>query len=282
MGYKFEIPEAVQRELDERDAKKEQSLKETTETGVIQFPMPWEKEQRGVPSAIMRSALFGVVKRGKRAYLDGVDLVSWGNTSVKYTGARLMQSDQDVWMACVEACKRQGKTDIIISQRELMKLAERKGSNTQRLWSDLVRLRAATVEVIAEKRRYVGGLIDSAEKDEETGHIALSINPKMLALFGANVTHIDVEQRAALGLDLSKWLQGYVCSHDATWRKPHFISLERIQGLCGSKTTIREFRRAIKKAMDELQQTNVVAGWKLENDVLTLWRALKMKKRGAP
>jgi len=272
MGYKFEIPEAVQRELDERDAKKEQSLKETTESGVIQFPLPWEKEQRGAPSAIMRSALFGVVKRGRRAYIKEQGLVSWGSTTIKYTGERLMQSDQDVWMACVEACKRQMKTNITISQRELMKLAKRKGSNTQRLWSDLVRLRAATVEVIAEKGRYVGGLIDSAEKDEETGHIALSINPKMLALFGGNVTHIDVEQRAALGLDLSKWLQGYICSHASTWRKPHFIGLEKLQKLCGSETTLREFRRAIKKAMGELQQADVAAGWKIEGDILTLWR----------
>jgi len=268
MGFKFEIPEAVQRELDERDARK----KEEEKLGIIRIPLPWEKEQRGAPSAIMRSALFGVVKRGKRAYLENKELMSWGSTSIKYTGARLMQSDQDVWLACVEACKRQMRTNVIISQRELMKLAKRKGSNTQRLWSDLVRLRAATVEVIAEKGRYVGGLIDSAEKDEETGHIALSINPKMLALFGGNVTHIDAEQRAALGLDLSKWLQGYICSHASTWRKPHFIGLEKLQGLCGSTATTRKFRQQIKKAMDELQQADVVAGWNIENDILTLWR----------
>jgi len=266
MGYKFEIPETVQRELDERDAKKEQSLKETTETGVIQFQMPWEKNQRGAPSAIMRSALFGIVKRGRRAYIKEQELVSWGNTNIKYTGENLMQSDQDVWMACVEACKCQGKTDVIISQSELLRLAGK--SNTKKwLLSTLIRLVANAITVKDGRYTYIGSLIHNAIKDEETGYIALSINPNMLALFGANVTHIDVEQRAKLGLDLSKWLQGYICSHESTWRKPHFIGLEKLKGLCGSEAIIREFRRAIKKSMDELNQTNVVAGWKLENDI---------------
>jgi len=276
MGYKFEIPEAAQRELDERDAQKEQSLKETTETGVIQFPMPWEKEQRGAPSAIIRSALFGVVKRGKRAYFENEDLGCWVNTTIKYTGARLMQSDQDVWLACVEACKQQGKTDIIIPQRELIKLAGRKGADTKRIWLDLIRLRAATVEVSTEKNKYVGGLIDYAEKNEITGHIELSINPKMLVLFGGNVTHIDLKQRAVLNMDLSKWLQGYVCSHDATWRKPHFVGLKKLKGLCGSEVKeMYKFRQQLKKSMDELKESDVVTGWKLECDVLTLWRPLK-------
>jgi len=273
MGYKFEIPEAVQRELDERDAQKKQSLKETTETGVIQFPLPWEKEQRGAPSAIMRSALFGVVKRGKRAYLENKELMSWGSTSIKYTGARLMQSDQDVWLACVEACKRQGKSNVLIGQRELMRLACRKNGNSKRMWSDLERLMGAVVRVQDGRFTYSGTLIHEAEKDEETGHIALSINPKMLALFGGNVTHIDVEQRAALGLDLSKWLQGYICSHDATWRKPHFIGLEKLQKLCGSEVKeMYKFRQQLKKSMNELKESDVVAGWKIEGDILTLWR----------
>jgi len=268
MGFKFEIPEVVQRELDERDARK----KEEEKLGIIRIPLPWEKEQRGAPSAIMRSALFGVVKRGKRAYLENKELMSWGSTSIKYTGARLMQSDQDVWLACVEACKRQGKSNVLIGQRELMRLACRKNGNSKRMWSDLERLMGAVVRVQDGRFTYSGTLIHEAEKDEKTGHIALSINPKMLALFGGNVTHIDAEQRAALGLDLSKWLQGYICSHASTWRKPHFIGLEKLQKLCGSETTLREFRRAIKKAMGELQQADVVAGWNIENDILTLWR----------
>jgi len=63
---KFEIPAAVQAELDARDAAEEKKQKEQLESGVIQLKFPWGNEKRGVPSSILRSALFGVVRRGRR------------------------------------------------------------------------------------------------------------------------------------------------------------------------------------------------------------------------
>jgi len=275
-----EIPAGVLAILDARDAQKEHSLKETAKSGVIQFPMPWDEDKRGVPSAILRSALFGVVKRGRRAYIKAEKLISWGNTTLKYTGEKLMQSDQDVWMSCVEACKREGKTDIVIPLRELIRLSGRKGGDTKRLWNDLTRLVANAVEIKDGRYTYMGSLIHDAVKNEDTGHIALSINPRMLSLFGGNVTHIDNEKRMALKLDLSKWLQGYICSHQSTFSRPHFIGLDKLYNLCGSEvSTIRNFRVAIRKAMTELQGTGVIAGWKLEADVLKFWRPLKEKKK---
>ncbi|MDQ6974761.1 MAG: plasmid replication initiator TrfA, partial [Mariprofundaceae bacterium] len=239
---------------------------------IIRFPN-CPPEHQAAPSSLLRSALFGIVKRGKRAYLENVDIASWENVKITYTGARLMQSDQDVWLACVEACARQKSTNIVISQRSFMQIAGRKGGDTKRIWSDLVRLRAATIVIEDEYRGYAGGLINDVEKNDKTGHLEITINPKMIGLFGGNVTHIDTTMRHALKMDLAKWLQGYVCSHKATWRKPHFIGLEKLQALSGSEiAVIRKFRQQLKKAMDELQASDVVAGWKLENDILTIWR----------
>ena len=242
---KFEIPASVQAELDARDAAKEKEAEKAAESGVFQLKFPWANEKRGVPNAFLRSALFGVVRRGRREVLDGVEIATWGGTSIKFTGKKLQQSDQDVWMACVEACKRAGKTEVEIGQRELMRLIGRKNGNSKQLWSDLKRLIFAGIEVESERYSYAGTLIHSAIKDEQTKKIVLSINPQMAALFGTGVTHIEVEQRHALVSDLSKWMQGYLLSHASSWRKPHVIGLDKLQTLCGALSDIRNFRRLL-------------------------------------
>jgi len=269
---KFEIPDAVQAELDARDAVTEKEQNEQMKLGIFHLKFPWGNEKRGVPSSILRSALFGVVRRGRRKYLKDVEIASWSNTSIRFTGEQLQQSDQDMWMACVEACKRAGKTDILIGQRELIRLAGRKSKNTSRLFADLDRLVFSGIKVEDSCYTYTGTLIHDAIRDKRTGKIALSINPKMMGLFGVGATHIEVEQRHALALDLSKWLQGYVLSHKSTWRKPHLVGLDKLQELCGSQTNIRNFRRSMKKSMDELKEQHIIVGWKLENDILKFWR----------
>jgi len=276
-SFQFEIPESVQRELAERDAQKEQGMKETVETDVFEVPKPWGNDKRGVPSSILRSALFGVVKRGKRSYLENYSIASWLNTTVKYTGARLMQSDQDVWMACVEACKREGKTEIIISHRELTRISG-KGRNTPWVMASIKRLIANVIEVKDGRYTYLGSLIHDAVKDENTGHIALSINPKMLALFGGNVTHIDIAKRQALKTDLSKWLYGYLSSHDGVLAKPHFVKVEKLKDLCGSEIKeIRNFKEALKKSMQELSEQKALAGWSLEKNIVKAWKNIGKK-----
>jgi len=267
---KFEIPESVQAELDARDAAQEKGTVEALENGVFQLKYPWSDEQRGVPNTFLRSALFGVARKGRREMLDNVEIASWGSTSIKFTGKKLQQSDQDVWMACVEACKRTGRTSTIITQRELCKLA---GKTDSKRWllETLNRLVANAVTIKNDRFTYMGGLIQSAFRDNVTGHITLSLDPQIASLFG-EVTHIEVERRQALAGDLSKWLQGYAMSHESNWRKPHFVGLYKLQGLCGARTNIRNFRRSVKKSMLDLQMSNVVKGWALENDVLKIWQ----------
>lgn len=269
---KFEIPVSVQEELNARDEKQEKESEKLLDNGIFQLSFPWSNEKRGVPNSLLRSALFGVVRRGRRELLDGVEIASWGSTTIKFTGKKLQQSDQDLWMACVEACKRSGKTEVEVGQREFMRLIGRKNGNSKQLWDDLRRLVFAGIEVKSERYSYAGTLIHNAVKDEESGRILLSINPKMAALFGAGATHIEVEQRHSLSGDLSKWLQGYVLSHKSNPQSPHSICLEKIQDLCGSTATIRKFRQQLRAAMNELKEQRIVLGWKLENDVLKLWR----------
>ena len=268
---KFEIPALVQAELDARDAEQKKATVEALESGVFQLEYPWANDKRGMPKVLLRSALFGVVRRGRREYLQGAQIAAWGESYIRYTGGKLMQSDQDLWMACVEACKRSGKMQVVISQSELLRLA---GKSNSKAWliNTLERLVATAITVKDGRYTYVGSLIHDAVKDDETGHIALNINPKMLELFGVGTTHLEFKQRQALASDLSKWLHCYALSHASSYRKPHLIGLGKLQDLCGSTATIRKFRQQMKAAMNELKEQKIVAGWTLENDILKLWR----------
>ncbi len=62
------------------------------------FPV-WPEAVRSAPNAILRSALFGIVRKGKRPVLDGVELVpAVKGVEIKVrSGVSLDQNDLDVW-----------------------------------------------------------------------------------------------------------------------------------------------------------------------------------------
>ena len=77
-------------------------------------------------------------------------------------------------------------------------------------------------------------------------------------------TRIEWEIRRSLGMDLAKWLHGYIASHRATAQNPHRIGLERLRALCGSDyERLRDFRDDVRKAMAQLQTAGVVTAWRI-------------------
>jgi hypothetical protein len=51
----------------------------------LQLPFAFDIE-RTAPAPVVRSALFGIVKRGTRRYVEREVVASWGNDSIIYTG----------------------------------------------------------------------------------------------------------------------------------------------------------------------------------------------------
>ena len=91
------------------------------------------------------------------------------------------------------------------------------------------------------------------------------LSPWLAELFeDDNYTRIEWEIRRSLGMDLAKWLHGYIASHQATPRNPHRIGLDRLRALCGSETDeLWKFRQQVRKAMQDLQAAGVVAAWRI-------------------
>ena len=234
---------------------------------VVRLPL-WPAELRTCPSCVLRSALFGVVRRGRRSYLERQIIAAWANTTIRYTGMRLDQADLDVWLAALHITRESGLgAPVRTSIGAMLKAIGR--TQDGRAYEDfnntIVRLTGCVVEITTNRKTYGGSLIESFERDEDTGHYVLYLNPRLVVLFEDEAfALIDWEQRHGLRRDLSKWLHGYILSHKATPREPHRIGLEKLRDLCGSETgELKKFRQQMREAMAELQEASIVTRWKI-------------------
>jgi hypothetical protein len=56
---------------------------------------------RAIPNCVVKSALFGVVKKGARKYCKELEIASWRGNRLIYSGQQLDQNDLDVWLEVV-------------------------------------------------------------------------------------------------------------------------------------------------------------------------------------
>lgn len=212
------------------------------------------------PNVILRSALFGVVKKGNRQYEERVSKGTFSGYTVKYTGKQLDQSDLDVWLECIQRCQSTplGHTVRFAANDFLLSLNRNTGkSDHEWLKSSLLRLRTNDVEISDGKYTYMGSLIFEQYRDEENGDNCLILNPKIVACFGdAGWTGITKAIRLQLkGKPLTQWLHGFYSSH----AKPVPIKVETLRSICGSSVNeLYKFRQMVKKSLIELSSAT---GW---------------------
>jgi hypothetical protein len=231
---------------------------------VAQLPL-WPEPVRGVPNAVLRSALFGAIKRGKRAFQQGVKKASVEGVTVIHTGPQLDQADLDVWEQCLHLARTSGLgMRIQFSAGGFLKAIERGsgGKDIEWLKNAFRRLSSSVVEVADGKRAYFGPMLIGGARDDETGHYVIEVNPKIVSLFGADGwSSIEFAARRALKRQpLSQWLHGFYSSH----ARPFPMKVETLHRLCGSENKqLAGFRRELAEALERLAE---VTGWTHEID----------------
>lgn len=257
----------------------EESIEAPTEkplAKVIQLPF-WPDPVRAAPSDLLRSALFGVSKKGeRRPYLESQKLVSWGGASITFTGKRLDQWDEDVWLQALHLHRQQDlPSKVFTTKRAFLKAMGRPGNggSMERLKSSLTRLVACSVGIKTPEYHYEGSLLSNFVVEEGTGRLILTLDLETVKLFEGNVAKLDWSTRMALKTDLAKWLHGYVQTHRATDLHPHRVPVEQIQRLCGSQTKLKDFKYKLKTACEQLVAQQTLASWRITpNDALELAR----------
>ena len=234
---------------------------------VVRLPL-WPAELRTCPSCVLRSALFGVVQRGRRKALEGEILATWEGVTIRYTGWRLDQGDLDVWLAALHLAREHHLgVRVPVTINAMLRTMGRSTAGSFHEWLKGVirRLTACAVEITVGRKTFGGPLIEGFERDEATGEHVLYLSPRLADLFeDGDYTRIEWEIRRSLGMDLAKWLHGYIASHRATTQNPHRLGLKRLRELCGSETDeLRKFRQQVRDAMQELQAAGVVTAWRI-------------------
>ncbi|HEY9758747.1 MAG TPA: plasmid replication initiator TrfA [Oculatellaceae cyanobacterium] len=247
---------------------------------IIQLPL-WPEPARAAPSAILRSALFGVVRRGRRKSMKREALASWKTVVLEYTGEQLDQYDLNVWMQAIHLARLQSLSDangVSFTSRGFLKAMKRtySGAAAKALHDSIHRMVACAVTIRVGDCEYMGNLIHSCAHHEESGRYVLHLNPKLRDLFDSGYTRLDWETRLTLTTDFSRWLHGYVQSQRATACEPHRIAVITLKELSGSETDPRDFRRKLRLAMESLKRKRVVSRWRItDNDALEFVRFVK-------
>lgn len=235
---------------------------------VVQLPL-WPEPTRGVPNGVLRSALFGAIKKGTRRYMEGEKVAALDGIEIRYTGQRLDQGDLDAWESVLHIVRLQEMGEQCrFTAYAMLKLLGKTdaGSNRNTLHKRLMRLKANAIEVQQGRYSYAGSLIDDVYRDTETHEYVLILNLKLRALFAADqFTQVDWSVRHALdGKPLAQWLHGYYASH----AKPYPINVETLLKLSGSENEDPSSgRQKLRKALDALTDASTANGQPFSHDI---------------
>lgn len=229
----------------------------------------WPDEVRGVPNAILRGSLFGVGQERavhkKRTLIAAVE-----GYEIRFKGETFNQTDLDVLEGMLHVAMPHplGKR-VEFTVHSFLKALGRKTSGEQheQFKEQVVRLMGGVVEITDTKSKvtFMGTLVSKAFRDEETGRYVVIFDKDMLNLYEAGYSHIDWNQRMALGKStLAKWLHGFYATH----AKPYAYKVETLHKLCGSLAALKEFRRMLKKALTDLVNVGAIQSWSIDQDDL--------------
>jgi hypothetical protein len=226
----------------------------------LQLPV-WPEATRGIPSSMLRCALFGIIKPGNRKNYKDHELVSSDGIKITFTGQQLDQADLDVWEQVLHLARKDSlSTPVVFKPGFFLKQIGRNqgGADTKWLYSSLKRLAGAVIEVVNGKKSYFGAMIQEGGKDDDENIYCVKINPKIAKLYGWDgFTLIDWSHRSNLKKPLAKWLHGFYSSHDDN--PLYAYSVKTIHKLCGSSSTdLKSFKQILKLSLTEL---SVATGW---------------------
>ena len=225
-----------------------------------------------IPNSFARSSLFGVQERGQSEYLEQVELESWKNAQMKYTGPQLDQHDLDVWLQCLRLMdvSELGKPVEFTAHGFIKDMDKAVGRYQYRMLNRrLTRLKATAIDIQIGEEGYVGSLIERYYRHEGTGRFVIIVDPLIASLFkNDQYSRLDWDQRTQLRGQLAKFLHAYLASH-STKNGPHFVSVKKIKTLSRSSFgRLTDFRKKLRKACTELAEAGVLQKWWIdENDI---------------
>ncbi len=229
------------------------------------------------PNTFVQSALFGMVQRGRRKYLEKKKIVSFRNMAVFFTGGELDQGDLDVFLHAVHLAARLGTHHpeglVEFTIRGFLKELGKKPGKSGQDWllGSIRRLSACLVEVhFGDDLRqavmgrfgciYGGSLIYDFYHEPARNRFFLRVNADLGSLFNYGWTLLKWKQRLELKLALSKLLQGLYSSTDL-----YPVKVENLRTLSGSRYgRLSDFRTKLRESLKELNDSGIIESWEID------------------
>jgi hypothetical protein len=218
--------------------------------------LPLFEDAYAVPNALLRAALFPARDvTAPRRFVKKAPIFAVEGIQVTFTGEEFDQTDLDVLLGIMEiGVYIPLGQKFTFSAHALLKLLGKDtgGHDHEWLHGVITRLCGGMVVIRHNGQRFTGGFIKDDDENLDTKHHTVSINPKLILLFGCDMwSKIDRAQRAALGRNgTAKALHGYYSSH-AQPGKHHIDTLAKIAGLMAKQRAMR--KRQVLKAHDALK-----------------------------
>jgi hypothetical protein len=246
----------------------ESSLKNLTMPIQQQLPEIFEN-RRLIPNSFLRGALFGIVKKGKRAIVKDTKIFSMSHYDISFSGEYLDQNDLELWDSLIYLAKNKHiDYELRITLYELRKFIGY--SQTKSAYDAIItrakRLKFAMVEIKKDKVAYFGSLIDDVLIDqEEDGKLVIRFNKKLVSLFSdKDYTIISQDIRKQIGDNqLARWLYNFYESH----KEPIPFKIELIKNLCRSEANIYKFRSMLKEALLIVKKGYIAVGRVFEYEI---------------
>ncbi len=251
---------------------KQKSAELIAERNKVVILTPWSDDRRAAPNAVFRSALFPALNSQTRKFIKEKKVYSVGGLDVTFTGEQFDQSDLDVYLEILQFAKDTPLGQPVrFSAYAMLKALGRATGNANHKWlhSVLIRLRGGTVEMLTEKARLFGGLIEGGIRDEITKHYDVVINPNYAKFFGFGLwSSIDLEQRRQLAQkSTAKALHAYYSTH--TDPAPH--RYETLAGIAGLENkNRRDLKAKLIRAHEELKRIGFLLDYEAGPDKIAV------------
>ena len=233
----------------------------------------WPDAKRGIPSEMVRSALFTIGQSGKRRHYHRERLTSISTVEVRYTGHELRQRDEDVFLQILHMASRSRTPgEVVFTASELIEHLgwTRNGRSYDELADTITRLKEASITIkgpldheieITKSSSLIRDFTRAKRTRDYSSAWCVSVDPTVINLFvQKRYTLIDWSQRLKLS-PLAKWLHSFYHSH----REPYAMFVATLHGLCGSQmATVKRFRQQIRAALDELVDVGFLSSWTID------------------
>lgn len=223
----------------------------------------WPDAVRAAPNAILRSALFAVVARGKRKTFTRYESIATvEGVEIQYKGEALDQADLDVWLTILHlARKHPAGHEFKTTSYALLKMLGRAdtASNRNRLADRIDRLYECSLKFTYNGGMYKGRLLPEVARDPSNKQWVFSITGRMAALFGrVHYSQVNATIRRELdGKPLAQWLHCFYSSH----AKPYPMNVDTLLRLSGSANeTPRSANQKVRRALEEVAEAATASG----------------------